>query len=211
MSAYSKMSIKRYYSYNYNLLNNEANWCYSAEELKNYLCKKFKGEKISGIYIDAEEFMDSIHKLAHNHVDMAFGNGLVLAVIGNVVLKLGIHAEGMFSCHEFELESLELKEHFGQVNFDGNKSYLFDITDLFVDNDFVGHEITEIDVAGTDYYSFSLSGFSKAKADAAALKNDLPQKIIIKTDNNVCVELVGDSMEYFYINVSAVPQTEYNQ
>lgn len=178
-------------------------WCYSAQELQQFLDTELWGQKIQRIFVNLDAYLDAIREngFCENSIDLSCVGGGLLIVTENNILSLCAHGTGQFTYRLRERSEIEFERHFGALpmNYEyRQKPYLFDLYNHGITVDYEEARITQVKVFGTDHWAIVLKNFDSERAERAGNKSDLPNEVQIITDSCV-IRFISDSIEYGYV------------
>ncbi|MGN0611402.1 MAG: hypothetical protein ACI4JI_06415 [Ruminiclostridium sp.] len=179
----------------------EWKWCYSARKLQQELQQKFKGQRLKAVYVDLEGYLESSHN-GTDLIDLSCESGGCKVFFDNAVLELGLHVEGQFEYRIVPLDVVKTRDvkDYPPNDFRTPACCYFDIQKHDITVKIADQIISDIRVAGTDTWCFSLDDFDEAEAELASYTKDLPAEIDLCTDTyTIC--LIGDYIEYFYLKI----------
>lgn len=186
-----------------------SSWCYSAKQLQNELASLLLGQKLLHIFVPAYEYIESMQEYGcykNRILNFSFIGGGVTLVFENTVLDLGVHAEGMLQYRVFKTTDLKYEETVcseEELKCSYYDSYYFSVTDSPIAFRFENKQLVKIRVEGTAYYCFELEGFDCVTAKEAGKAHDLPVQIVLLLSNTTTIKIIGDDMEYFYMEFRA--------
>ena len=182
----------------------EMSWVYSASDFQKVLNDAFRGQILTKVFVDLAGYLDLVRR-EEDFFDFSYMGGKLILVFEKQLLELVIHVEGMMEYRIIPIYDARIPKC-GKVDYPPsdmrmtwNNDY-YNLGKEFELNCFE-QKVEKITVNKTDIYPFYLEGFDEALATDAAERGNLPAGVEISMSNGVLLKLLGDSIEYLFVEL----------